>query len=108
VVAERDQDRVALLSALRAQGLAPGQPTSAHEPFTAELAQALHLYLARSNAALAAVQLEDLLGLTEPVNVPGTSGEYPNWQRKLSMDVEDIAARADLAASLADIERARA
>ncbi len=107
VVRERDEDRAAVLAALRSQGLAPQRPAAPLEPFTSELAQALHLYLARSSAALAALQIEDLLGIEDPVNVPGTSSEYPNWQRKLSADIEDIARRADLAAALAEIDRAR-
>ncbi len=104
---ERDADRVSLLAALSGEGLAPTHPTAPHEPFSADLAQALHLYLARSSAALAAVQIEDLLGMASPVNVPGTSHEYPNWQRKLSADLEEIVARQDLTASLAAIDRAR-
>jgi len=65
------------------------------------------LYLARSATALTALQIEDLLGMTEPVNVPGTDKEYPNWQRKVTADIEDIAARADLAAYLEQIRAAR-
>jgi 4-alpha-glucanotransferase len=107
ILRERGQDRVALLAALREQGLAPARPSAANEPFTPELALALHLYLARSGAALAAVQIEDLLGMTEPVNVPGTYHEYPNWQRKLTHDVEDIIARVDLDAQFAAIGAAR-
>jgi len=56
---------------------------------------------------LAALQIEDLLGETLPVNVPGTDREYPNWQRKVSADIEDMAARADLAAQLDEIRLAR-
>jgi 4-alpha-glucanotransferase len=41
------------------------------------------------------------------VNVPGTDREYPNWQRKVTADIEDIAARADLAAWLEEIREAR-
>jgi 4-alpha-glucanotransferase len=104
---ERAEDRVALLAALRKQGLAPAEPADPSGSFTAALGQALHLYLARSNAALAAIQIEDLLGMTDPVNVPGTNHEYPNWQRKLDADLEDIVARADLAAELREIGRAR-
>jgi 4-alpha-glucanotransferase len=65
------------------------------------------MYLARSATALVALQIEDLLGMTEPVNVPGTDREYPNWQRKVTSDIEDIAQRADLAVRLAQISRAR-
>jgi 4-alpha-glucanotransferase len=55
-----------------------------------------------------ALQIEDLLGMVDPVNVPGTDREYPNWQRKLTMDVEDMATRSDLDASFEAIGRARA
>jgi 4-alpha-glucanotransferase len=95
-----------LLAALAAEGLT-AHTARPEEPFTPGLAQALHLYLARSNSALAAVQLEDLLGMVDPVNVPGTSHEYPNWQRKIDADLEDIAARPDLQAYLAEIDAAR-
>jgi 4-alpha-glucanotransferase len=39
--------------------------------------------------------------------VPGTDHEYPNWQRKVSADLEDVAARTDLAAYLDAIHLAR-
>jgi 4-alpha-glucanotransferase len=107
VIRERERDRESLLGALQAQGLKPAQPATPFDAFTAELAHALHLYLARSASALVAVQIEDLLGETLPVNVPGTDREYPNWQRKVSADIEDLAARADLAAYLDEIHRAR-
>jgi 4-alpha-glucanotransferase len=107
VVRERQHDRELLLGALQEQGLAPDQPASPQGAFTAELAQALHLYLARSATVLVALQIEDLLGMTEPVNVPGTHREYPNWQRKITADLEEMAARGDLAAYLAAINAAR-
>jgi 4-alpha-glucanotransferase len=103
----REHDRVALLAALADQGLKPAAPAAPGEPFSLDLAHALHVYLARSSAILAAVQIEDLLGMTDPVNVPGTDHEYPNWQRKLSADIEEMAARADLDNWFADIDRAR-
>lgn len=104
---ERDGDRVALLAALAAEGLAPAKPSTPGEPCTPELIEALHLYLARSAAALVALQIEDLIGMTDPVNVPGTHREYPNWQRKLTESLESLAARADLAAQFAAVARAR-
>jgi 4-alpha-glucanotransferase len=107
VTREREHDREMLLQALQSQGLMPAAPASQRDPFTADLAHALHLYLARSASALVALQMEDLLGETLPVNVPGTDREYPNWQRKLSADIEDVAARANLAASLDDVQRTR-
>ena len=107
IARERDHDRRLLLQALHEQGLAPLQPAGPHEPFTADLAQALHLYLARSAAELVTLQIEDLLGMVDPVNVPGTHLEYPNWQRKLWSDVEEMAERSDLTAQLQEVDRAR-
>jgi 4-alpha-glucanotransferase len=107
VVEERARDRELLLAALREQGLNPSQPSTPLEPFTPQLAHALQLYLARSPTLMVALQIEDLLGLVDPVNVPGTHYEYPNWQRKLNADIEEIATRSDLAAQLAEIHRAR-
>ena len=103
----RSRDREALAAALREQGLLPSPDFDAGHPFTPELALALHLYLARSAAILAAVQMEDLLGMEEPVNIPGTHNEYPNWQRKMSQTIEVVAARQDLAAHLDAINAAR-
>jgi 4-alpha-glucanotransferase len=108
VRAARARDREALLGALHEEGLLPAAPGSPGEPFTLELAHALHVYLARSSAVLAAIQIEDLLGMTQPVNVPGTHHEYPNWQRKLSRDLEDLEVREDLGRRFAEICLARA
>jgi 4-alpha-glucanotransferase len=38
------------------------------------------------------VQLEDLLGEIEQVNLPGTVDEHPNWRRKLRLTLEEILA----------------
>jgi len=107
VVRERDFDRAALLAALDEQGLAPASPATPSEPFTPELANALHMYLARSGTVLVALQIEDLLGMIDPVNIPGTDEEYPNWQRKLTADIEDMLDRRDFDALFADIGQAR-
>ncbi len=104
---ERAQDREIVLQALREQGLAPAQPATGLEPFTPALAEALHVYLARSATILVAIQVEDLLGMVDPVNVPGTYLEYPNWQRKLSAELEDLIVREDLRATLGKINAAR-
>jgi 4-alpha-glucanotransferase len=104
----RERDRVALLEALAEQGLQPPAPAAPDDAFSPELAHALHVYLARSSSILVAIQIEDLLGMADPVNVPGTDREYPNWQRKLSMDLEDLLVREDLDSWFADYCRARA
>ncbi|MBO1256217.1 4-alpha-glucanotransferase [Alteromonas sp. 5E99-2] len=50
----------------------------------------LHKHLAAGSSRLLSFQLEDWLHMDKPVNVPGTFKEYPNWRRKLSVDIEEL------------------
>lgn len=84
---ERRSDRERLVEALAEAGLRPKWPVDRFEP---HFAAAVHSFLGASRSALVAVQAEDLLGMLEPVNVPGTSTEHPNWLRKLSGDLEEL------------------
>ncbi len=43
----------------------------------------LHRFLAASRARLVAVQAEDVLGVADQPNLPGTVDAYPNWRRPL-------------------------
>ena len=45
--------------------------------------------------------------MTDPVNVPGTSDEHLNWQRKMSCELEDIFALASVRDLLDEVQRAR-
>jgi len=54
------------------------------------LSRGMHRYLARSNSALLGLQPEDWLDMALPVNVPGTTDQYPNWRRKLTRGVADM------------------
>ena len=56
----------------------------------------LQKHLATGSASLLSLQLEDFLEMDQPVNVPGTSDEYRNWQRKLTHNVEAIFADSDI------------
>ncbi len=86
--AARSRDRQALLVALRAQGLLGDA-----EPDIPTLSRAAHRFLARTPAMLALAQIDDLTDEADPVNVPATSDEHPNWRRRLSMTLEELAAR---------------
>jgi len=55
---------------------------------------AAHRFVAETPCMLAVAQAEDLVGETVAVNLPGTSHERPNWQRKLEPDVTEIFAEA--------------
>jgi 4-alpha-glucanotransferase len=59
-----------------------------HQPM-ADVAEAVHRRLGASPAALAAATVEDLLGLIERPNVPGTlDDERPNWSVALPVPLE--------------------
>lgn len=51
---------------------------------------AMQQHLAKGSCQLLCLQLEDWMEMTDPVNVPGTSEEYPNWRRKLGMTLEQL------------------
>jgi 4-alpha-glucanotransferase len=91
----RQRDRLLLLRALAAENLLPPSvnPENPEQmSMTPEIAEAVHLYLARSPACLLVVQIEDLLGEIEQANLPGTIREQPNWRRRLSLEFGELAA----------------
>jgi 4-alpha-glucanotransferase len=66
-------------------------------------------FLARTKSRLLAVALEDLLGVVDQPNIPGTVDEHPNWRRRLPVPLEQIATKIDVAAlKAATRERSRA
>ncbi|MDD5389781.1 MAG: malto-oligosyltrehalose synthase [Gallionellaceae bacterium] len=92
-VVDRAQDRARFLVALEREGLLPEgasiHPNSAPE-MTPALMLAIHTYLARTPARMLVVQPEDILGLVEQVNLPGSrDDQHPNWRRRLPLDLED-------------------
>ena len=93
--AERQAERERLLRALRREKLWPDEAGAVPE-YSADLGRALHAYLAKSPTALVTVQIEDMIGMLEPVNVPGTSSEYSNWTRRVTMSAREIFARPDV------------
>jgi len=88
----RAQDRARLLLALQRASLLPegiSEHSVAVPDITPQLAVAVHTFLARTPAQIMVIQPEDVFGVIEQVNLPGSSGEYPNWQRKLPLDIEE-------------------
>jgi 4-alpha-glucanotransferase len=93
-VGARGGDRRRMLQALAEAGLAPDgsldPETDGCDPPPA-LIEAIHRFLARTPALLLLAQIEDLIGETEPANVPGTAFEYPNWRRSIALPIEALA-----------------
>jgi len=106
----RRQDRAALFRALIDCGLIAAETDEevvVPERMDARLARAVHLFLAAARARILAVQLDDLVGEIDQVNMPGTVREYPNWRRKLSCDLEDPEMRHSLGALAGQLRTVR-
>jgi 4-alpha-glucanotransferase len=66
-------------------------------------------FLSRTPSRLLAVSLEDLLGVVDQPNIPGTIDEHPNWRQRLPVALDKITATIDRAAlKKAMRERSRA
>jgi 4-alpha-glucanotransferase len=89
-----------ILNAIREtnpQFLSPGiGDNAAYVPMDRWLGEALQLHVAAGASTLFSVQLEDWLEMEKPVNIPGTVDEYPNWRRKLSVNLEEMFAREEV------------
>ncbi|MEL6645931.1 MAG: 4-alpha-glucanotransferase [Pseudomonadota bacterium] len=57
---------------------------------TSGAVDAMHRFLAETPARLVALQIEDILGIAEQPNLPGTVDEYPNWRRTLPVAAGDL------------------
>ncbi len=101
-VAEREQERRLLIDTL----IAHGDLTPDGRDDDTAVVIAANRYLAATPCAIVMAQLDDILAERAPVNVPGTSVQYPNWRRKLGTDVDALASDqrlARLCAALNDI-----
>jgi 4-alpha-glucanotransferase len=106
----------------RSLGIDPGESDDARWRALAMLTDVLRHYaidrndlyavanfLARTKSRLLAISLEDLLGVIDQPNIPGTVNEHPNWRRRLPLAIDEIATAIDVAAlKTATRERARA
>lgn len=86
--AGRDKDRKALWNAVKAAKVASGNPP-APENSEAAVNSAVR-FVAKAAAPLALIPLEDMLGLTEQPNLPGTIDEHPNWRRRYGPPASDL------------------
>ena len=99
---QRPHDRRRLWRTFGRAGVATG-PAPLPDQTDAAVDAAL-AFVARAPAPLVLAPLEDMLGLKEQPNLPGTIDEHPNWRRRLEpaaselLDVPAAAARAQILA----------
>jgi len=103
----RGEELPAMMHALVAQDLWHWQPADGLPAYSPALARAIQAYLGLSSSKIVMLQIEDLIGMSDPVNVPGTDREHANWQRKVALDTQEMLARADVRDILDAVGRAR-
>jgi 4-alpha-glucanotransferase len=81
---ERAQERGRLWHALCRDGVASGDMPAPDAPDT--VVDAALAYVTATPAPLVVIPIEDLLGVVEQPNLPGTVDTHPNWRRRLSCD----------------------
>ncbi|MEW5962561.1 MAG: glycogen debranching protein GlgX [Pseudomonadota bacterium] len=107
--ATRAIERAQLIAALADQHLLPPDfpvHLAIGDDAMAALVEAVHRFLARTPSALAMLNLEDLAGVVDQTNLPGTIDSYPNWRRRLPADLtaQRLAERLQRAARAMQME----
>jgi 4-alpha-glucanotransferase len=74
---DRAREREALLTSLKSCG--------------GDKIAAVARFLAETPSRLVAVSIDDILGVADQVNIPGTVEQHPNWRRKLPVPLEEWA-----------------
>lgn len=64
-------------------------------------------HLAASRARVLLVNLEDLWLENSPQNIPGTTGEYPNWRRKARFSLDEFSQKHEVLEALREINLLR-
>jgi 4-alpha-glucanotransferase len=85
---ERAGEREALWAALTYSGVAEGDLPN--EESSAQVVDSAIDFVASTESPLTVIPVEDILGIEEQPNLPGTTNEHPNWRRRLPMAVPDV------------------
>ncbi|WP_159567444.1 4-alpha-glucanotransferase [Budvicia diplopodorum] len=90
--ADRQRSKREILTTLFDNGFIDENPQEqrADVPMTPALSNHIHRFIASTGSLLIGLQPEDWLGMDSPVNVPGTTVQYPNWRRKITVDLNSI------------------
>jgi len=106
--AERERERACLRAALVDQGLLPNDfPVVPDEAHVKAFVAAVHTFMARTPAALMMMNLEDLIGSTQQINVPGTIDQHPNWRVRLPVNLTEVCGPNGLAGAIAPVKAER-
>ncbi|WP_161936171.1 4-alpha-glucanotransferase [Thermodesulfovibrio aggregans] len=80
---ERQKDKEKIIALLKEEGLFQGESIE-------ELLFSIIKFLSKTPSRYLLLYLEDILLMEDQTNFPGTTTEYPNWQRKLPKAFKEI------------------
>jgi 4-alpha-glucanotransferase len=90
---DRDAEKQRMLDILHQEGLVPPameRDASKIGEVTGDLHNGVIGFLAQVPSMILLLNQEDLTKETEQQNLPGSTAEYPNWQRKMKVQIEDL------------------
>lgn len=87
-IAQRPIERAALWRAFTDAGAASGAPPPTDE--TDPVVDAAVDFVAQAPGPLAIVALEDIMGVAEQPNLPGTTDQHPNWRRRFALPADEM------------------
>lgn len=84
----RENDRGVLWRAFERAGVAQGSQPAPDMP--APAVDAAVRFVAQAASPLALIPIEDVLGLKDQPNLPGTTDQHPNWRRRLDAPASTV------------------
>ncbi len=90
---ERRREKQRMLDVLHVENLLPesyGRDAELIADVDGDLHNAVVAYLAQVPSMILLLNGEDFTKETEQQNLPGSTGQYPNWQRKMNVRLEDL------------------
>ncbi len=90
---DREREKQRMLDRLHAENLLPPgftRDASALNDLNGDLHNAVIGFLAQVPSVLLLLNQEDLTKETNQQNLPGSTAQYPNWQRKMRVCVEEL------------------
>lgn len=101
----RAEERATLWEAFEHAGAADGDPPAPDAP--APAVDAALRFVGGTPCAVALVPLEDVAGIVEQPNLPGTIDEHPNWRRRMPEATETLLERPVVASRIQGLDQAR-
>ncbi|AUW58422.1 4-alpha-glucanotransferase [Sphingobium sp. SCG-1] len=103
--ANRAEEREILWKAFEEAGLVDGPQPEPED--TAAVIDAGVAYVGRTPSILAILPMEDIVGLEEQPNLPGTIDEHPNWRRRMPGETDALLNDSPVAARIDLLNKAR-